>query len=256
MTLVWVPSVSVTATDGFNGGYRRWRSSRVHAELIGDGLPAVVEPFSFVPLDGLQALAMLLGLAPGRTLVDLGCGRGGPGLWLSERTGARLVGVDGSEVAIADALQRRPLFPHAVGARFHVADVTDTRMPASCADAVVAIDVLQLLDEPAAMLQEAARLLRPCGRLALTTWEGLGDAPARFPRELPTMIEDAGLIVDSCIQRPDWLSRQLSIYQRAAQAVKVAPADPAVRDLANEGRNWQAGRHHVRRVMVAAHLPE
>jgi hypothetical protein len=62
--------------------------------------------------------------------------------------------------------------------------------------------------------------------------------------------------VDSCIQRPDWLSRQLSIYQRAAQAVKVAPADPAVRDLANEGRNWQAGRHHVRRVMVAAHLPE
>ena len=67
------------AINGWDEGYRRWRASSVHAELMGEGLPAPIEPFSFVPLDGLQMMVPLLALLSGQTLVDVGCGRGGPG---------------------------------------------------------------------------------------------------------------------------------------------------------------------------------
>ncbi|HEY3693854.1 MAG TPA: class I SAM-dependent methyltransferase [Pseudonocardiaceae bacterium] len=53
------------------------------------------------------------------------------------------------------------LFPDLADARFRVADVATTGLPAGCADAVVALDVLQLLAQPTGMLTEVTRLLRP-----------------------------------------------------------------------------------------------
>jgi SAM-dependent methyltransferase len=70
-------------------------------------------------------------------------------------------------------------------------------LPVGCAAAVITIDVLQLLDEPAALLREAVRLLRPYGRLVATTWEVFADAPARFPRNLAALVEHAGLRLES-----------------------------------------------------------
>ncbi|MGH3669748.1 MAG: class I SAM-dependent methyltransferase [Pseudonocardiaceae bacterium] len=239
----------MTVGTGFDEGYRRWGASEVHAELFGEGLglPAAVQPFSFVPVGGLREVATLVATSAGQTLVDLGCGRGGPGLWLAARTGARLIGVDISAVAIADARRRRALFNDVTAAEFRVGDAAATGLPAGCADAVVTIDVLQLLDEPVALLREVARLLRPGGRLVVTTWEGRGEAPPRFPRSLPALFEHAGLRVDVHAERPDWLRRQLRIYQRA-----VDGADAAVRDLAREGRRWRAWHRDVRRVIVRA----
>lgn len=224
----------------------------MHAKLFGEGLPAAIQPFSFVPMAGLREVAALLTTTPGQVLVDLGCGRGGPGLWLAARTGARLIGVDSSTVAVDDARHRRELFGDPESADFHVRDATATGLPVHCADAVVMIDVLQLLDEPAALLREATRLLRPGGRLVATTWEGHGDAPRRFPRNLPVLFEQAGVQPDVHAERPDWLRRQLRIYDRAAA---VADPDTAVCDLAREGDRWKAWQHTVRRVVLRAHRP-
>jgi len=47
-------------------------------ELAEPGLPAQVEPFSFVSAGLLRHVLQAAGLAPGQTLADLGCGRGGP----------------------------------------------------------------------------------------------------------------------------------------------------------------------------------
>ena len=244
----------MTSDAGFDAGYRRWRASRVHAELLGVDMPAAMKPFSFVPIDGLSEVAGFLATGPGQTLVDLGCGRGGPGTWLAARTGARLIGVDSSRVAIDDAVgdvfERRATFGDPSDAEFRVADVAATGLPTDCADAVVAIDVLQLLDDPAAMLCEAARLLRPGGRLVATTWEGRGDAPLRFPRHLPALVRQAGLQPDVCAERPDWLRRQRLVYRRAAAGPEP---DPAVRDLVREGSRWQGWCDDVRRVVLRAH---
>jgi hypothetical protein len=85
---------AVTVGADFDERYRRWGSSAAHKALFGQGLPGEVEPFSFVPMEGLQLVASLLRLAAGQTLIDLGCGRGGPGMWLAQSSDAALISVD------------------------------------------------------------------------------------------------------------------------------------------------------------------
>ena len=57
-----------------------------------------------------------LRVEPGATLVDVGCGRGKPGLWLSRETGAALIGVDWSPVAVASAARLSVQFVQAASA--------------------------------------------------------------------------------------------------------------------------------------------
>jgi SAM-dependent methyltransferase len=109
-------------------------------------------------------------VAPPGPVVDLGCGPGAHTLALAQR-GYDVVGVDGSprmvEVARARATHDE------VDATFAVGDVGE---PLRFADAslggVLAILVLQHLPDPAALLAEIRRCLRPGGHLLIT-------APAR-----------------------------------------------------------------------------
>jgi len=89
------------------------------------------------------------GLAPGRA-VELGTGRG---RWLRRlrARGWRTVGVDVAPAA-------RPSV---------VASATRVPLAAACADLVLAVTVLQHIEDKAACLDEMARLARPGGRVLL-----------------------------------------------------------------------------------------
>jgi SAM-dependent methyltransferase len=233
---------------GFDEGYTRWRASAAHAALMGHGLPDSVQPFSFVPIEGMRFVLGELALEDGQTLVDLGCGRGGPGLWLAAQAGAELIGVDGSRVAVQDARERVSLFEGVASARFEVADVTQTGLPTACADAVVSIDVFQLVGDKAAMITEMSRLLRPGGTVVLTTWEGSGEVDERFPRDTGALLD--GFSAVSVVEQPAWLSRQFEIYERAVAADDGT--DQAVTDIAGEARRSLPEREYLRRVVVTA----
>ena len=56
---------------------------RIWRAAYGDDYPAEAEPHSFVTKTDLARIVDLLAIGSGNTLVDLGCGRGGPGLWLA-----------------------------------------------------------------------------------------------------------------------------------------------------------------------------
>ncbi len=62
--------------------------------------------YSFVTRWDLDQAISMLDLGPGRLLLDLACGQGGPGLWLAEQTGCELVGVDFSEAGLRVARER------------------------------------------------------------------------------------------------------------------------------------------------------
>jgi len=114
------------SSNGIPGLRRVW-------EVAAPDLPPEVEPFSFVSASLLRHVAQALGLSPGQTLVDLGCGRGGPGLWLAREADVSLVGVDFSSVAIDQATQRAALFGLADRVRFVVGDLTRTGLPGASA---------------------------------------------------------------------------------------------------------------------------
>ncbi len=108
----------------------------------------------------------VLGDVRGLDVVELACGTAYVSAWLT-RAGARTVAVDlsGEQLATAARLQRRhgPAFPLVQGDAEHVP------LASGCADLVVSEHGAAAWCDPAAWLPEAARLLRPGGRLVFLT---------------------------------------------------------------------------------------
>src|SRR5215469_505729 len=177
-------------------------------ELAAPDLPSEVEPFSFVSAALLRHVARALRLSPGQQLVDLGCGRGGPGLWLAREARVSLVGVDFSPAAVDQATHRAALFGMTAHARFVVGDLTSTALPEAHADDVVSIDALHFAADPAEAAAEARRILRPAGRLVLTNWQPKvpGDArlPARLRIDWSHLLRGAGFSDVGVEARPEW----------------------------------------------------
>lgn len=104
-----------------------------------------------------------------RTLVDLGCGSGGLGLWLASSFGFQLRGIDGSALAIerarAAASEVEPC-----RASFECADFGATGLPSQVADVVISHDSLYLAPQRQAAIAEAGRVLRRPGLLLFSVY--------------------------------------------------------------------------------------
>jgi SAM-dependent methyltransferase len=98
--------------------------------------------------------------APGRRTVDIGCGEGQIGRWLSE-SGHRVSGIDSSPTLAARARE--------AGGYEEVmcADAAALPWPADAFDLAVAFMSLHDMAEPAAAIGEIARVLEPGGVLCL-----------------------------------------------------------------------------------------
>lgn len=161
-----------------------------------------------------DAIRELLGVRPGEAVLDIGVG---PGMLASEMAaiGAKVVGVDVSDAMLA--LARRRFAFDGVAVELVVGDCTALPFADGSFDVVVAIQVLEYVDDVGAALREAARILRRGGRLLivdtdidsrvwhaqdparasriLTVWDDHAPHP-HLPRDLPSLLEAAGLTLD------------------------------------------------------------
>lgn len=141
--------------------------SRLYGAAMGDAYPAEVAASSSCDWTVLGTMVTRLCLRPGQTLVDVGCGTGGVGLWLSRAIAVRLVGVDISSTAIALAAARRSHFVPPEWAEFRVGTLEETGLPDGHAHGVVCVDAMSNADREAA-LREIHRILTPGARAVLT----------------------------------------------------------------------------------------
>jgi len=127
---------------------------RIRREVYGEDYPVEADPRSFVTLTELRAMARDLGVGAGQTIVDLGCGQGGPSCWVARDTGAALVGVDLSPVGVARATERAQELGLGERTRFQVGDITSTGLPEASFDAAMSVDVIWSVPDSS----------KPCGR--------------------------------------------------------------------------------------------
>ena len=255
-------AASPPTAAGFDEGFAAMAASpgiRRVWEAVDPDMPPDVEPFSFVSAALLGHLAHALALSPGQTLVDLGCGRGGPGLWLARSQGASLIGVDFSPVAIQHAKERVRLFGRADAARFIVGDVAATGLPDATADAVVSIDALHFASDPAAAGREILRILRPRRRLVLTGWQPrtLDDArlPSRMRIDWAAVLRSVGLVDVGVESRPEWHDLFTGVY-RVALGLGAPGEDIALAALQDEACERLPIAELVDRVVVTATCPD
>ena len=227
----------------------RMRSAVVEAiyrSAFGEDYPATAQPSAFYSATTLRSAVNALDLRPGRVLADLGCGHGGPGLWAAQQTGASLIGIDLSPAGIDLARRRAAQLGLAARARFAAGDLSATGLPDASCDAVMSLDVLPFVPGKTAALREVARIVRPGGRLAFTTWEQLTDpAPGQDDPQRQALAatfdghpllqsartdyrqlaEQAGLTVETYQEPPGWRHQQQTLAEGIIAAGSQVASD-------------------------------
>jgi cyclopropane fatty-acyl-phospholipid synthase-like methyltransferase len=122
----------------------------------------------YATITQVDDLARILGLGPGRRLLDVGAGQGWPGLYLATNTGCTVVVTDVDVVGPAAASRRAT--KEGIESRAWGVVTRGEALPlrSACFDAVVHTDVLCCLGPKLATLRATRRVLRPGGRTAFS----------------------------------------------------------------------------------------
>lgn len=232
-------------------------SRRIWRSVYGDEYPDEVDPYSYVSRTELAQLRDELKVGAGDTLGDLGCGRGGPGLWLAAHTGANLIGVDISPVALAAATTRAEALALPARIAYQHGTFAETGLADGSLDAIVSVDALLFTPDKRAAVAEFARVLRPGGRLAITTWDYHSQPDGRPPQvdDHRPLLADNGFLVHTYADTVDWRHRLTAVadalLDSAAEIAEQTGEDAAVVRAGTEQMRRTID-DMIRRVLIVA----
>jgi len=146
----------------------------------------------------------------GGRIIDLGCGFGATAIVLAQRfPKSEVVGVDLSGPLLALAEERAADAGLADRVRFQNANVQHVDYEEDSFDALVNVQMLHIVEEPVAMLNEMERLLIPGGALFMAdirrSWVGLLDKTFRSG----LTVAEAQALVERSMLRPGSFSSAL-----------------------------------------------
>jgi SAM-dependent methyltransferase len=151
------------------GSYYRDFDAEVYAEIRREEFGEDLGQNNWQTRAELDGFAEQLGLGPGKSLLDVACGAGGPGLQLARVSECALTGVDREAAGLVNA--RRLARETGVGLRARYVQA-DASLPLPFADgsfdAILCLDALNHLPGRAGVFADWARLLVPGGRLLVT----------------------------------------------------------------------------------------
>lgn len=213
----------------------------------------------------VRALARQAGIAPGVSVLDLCCGIGGPGRFITGETGCDYLGVDYSADAIDIARQRAGELP----CRFEVARIPP--LPPGPFDVVLLLETMLAFPEKEPLLRQISGALTIGGRFACTFEGGSPLTEAERERmpdadtvwlvpieEMLASLDRAGLVVrwqEDCTQSHAATAESLSeAFATDAAAIAAEIGDRALEELLAAHRLWsdwlRTGR--VRKIALVA----
>jgi len=115
----------------------------------------------------VEMVAQMGSVGPGQEVLDVGCGYGATARHLAEMHGARVTGLTLSRAQFDHARTTAPAY---LPLQFLQGDWLDSGLPDASYDVVVAIECLAHMADRRRFFEEAARTLRPGGRLVVCAW--------------------------------------------------------------------------------------
>lgn len=159
----------------------------------------------------IEAILGRLGGAWGH-LVDLGCG-GGDLCLQAARLGYRVTGIDVAQGMVEVAEARRQTLPPEIRERltFLMTDALESGLRDGCADAIIALGLLEYLNEDTRFFRESARLLRPGGVLVVSCRNRLFNMASlnEYTRREVEVGTATALLAELVTYRPDGETRRL-----------------------------------------------
>ena len=151
--------------DANYGNFQTELYAKIRREAFGEDIGQQ----SWLTSDEQDMFLGWLDLSPGKILLDVACGSGGPALRIAATTGCSVVGIDVHKQAISTANSLASQRGLTKLIEFRVADATKRlRFPDAKFDAITCIDAINHLPNRPRVIAEWARLLQPGGRLLFT----------------------------------------------------------------------------------------
>ena len=155
----------MTHYDSNYGNFQSDLYAQIRREAFGED----IGQNSWLTADELDRFLTRLELAPGKTLLDVACGAGGPALRVAEKTRCRVVGIDVHEQAISNARMLAGNRGLAAAVDFRLVDAgVALPFPDAAFDAITCIDAINHFPDRPRVVTEWSRLLKPGGRLLFT----------------------------------------------------------------------------------------
>ena len=161
-------SNSVPSAGHYDANYGNFQTE-LYAQIRREAFGEDIGQNSWLTTDEQDRFLQWLDLSPGKILLDVGCGAGGPALRIAATTGCSVMGIDVHEQAVKTASSLAAQRGLAERAEFRVTDATGL-LPFSDAsfDAITCIDAINHFPDRPRVIAEWARLLRASGRLLFT----------------------------------------------------------------------------------------
>ena len=178
-----------TESPGKEPAFLRSERSPAFARFCERVYGKMLNQHGLADMEQLALLLQVLRLNSESHILDVGCRTGATTQYLSDRTGAKFVGVDVLELAIRRGIESAQATPDRLAFRVGTMDALD--FPSASFDAVIAIDSLYFSKDLANTISQFRTVLRSGGQMALfythiagTPEGGLGPADTKLAAAL------------------------------------------------------------------------
>jgi len=141
-----------------------------------------------------EQVMQALGIADGSVVGDLGAAGGWFTVRLARFVGNGVVYAEDVQPEMIQAIERRVKREGLLNVRIVLGDTRDPRLPAHKLDAILIVETYHEMEDPVTLLKNAAKALRPQGRIGIIDYkkDGLGPGPSLADRVDPdTIVRDA-----------------------------------------------------------------
>jgi ubiquinone/menaquinone biosynthesis C-methylase UbiE len=199
----------------------KWKKSdtlrNIWREVYGEDYPEEVDHNSPVTMTDLCNISKHLKDRQGKTIIDIGCGRGGPGMWVAREVGGNYFGLDLSEVGIEEASRRAKDFDLEGKAQFKVGDICETDIADNSFDAAISIGAIAFIPNKLKVMCEVARILRLNGLFVFITVE---EKKPHLVNDYRPLLREAGFNVKLYEETPDYNRRHAEVYKKIIENKK------------------------------------